>query len=645
MKIKCLIIICLASLNLFANENNVIDSLENLIKSQKDTDLIITLNELTWQYRTVSQEKAIEYGNRALEFSINLDFRKGIAQSYNDLGIIYYDKKEYSQAIEFYEKSLKIREVLKDLNGQASLYMKLGIVHESNGDFLKSIDYSQKALSIYEQLGNEYGAAACINNIAVVNLDINNNDESLKYFMKAVEIRKRINDKYNLSGTYVNIANIYLKKKNTEQAISYYLNSLELCREIGDKYYIATNLNNLCSAYINIKDFENAKKVVEESYLIRSELKDYSGLISCLKNMGDIFIKTKKFSQALEKLNEALNISKTIKARTEMPSLYSSFANYYESIGDYVNALNYQKLQALYNDSLLNENMLNKISELQIKYDTEKKDAENQKLLQENKLKELSIETSKKSKQNQLLIFINLLIVIMLTAIFIYYRNKQKHKNELIKSQNLQEKLRFKAVVDSEEKERIRIAKELHDGIGQLLSSAKLNISSLEDNINKDDEYLLQNSLKIIDEAVGEVRSISHNLMPTALMNYGLTEAISELCRRINESKKLQIDFDKENFDSKLLKETEIILYRIIQEIINNMIKHSKADKINIVLSNSDKTLKLYIKDNGVGYNTSEISKSKGIGWQNIYSRVSILNGDISINSQIGKGTEIEIIV
>jgi len=536
MKIKCLIIICLASLNLFANENNVIDSLENLIKSQKNTDLIITLNELTWQYRTVSQEKAIEYGNRALELSIKLDFSKGIAQSYNDLGIIYFDKKDYSQAIEFYEKSLKIREVLKDLNGQASLYMKLGIVHESNGDFLKSIDYSQKALSIYEQLGNEYGAAACINNIAVVNLDINNNDESLKYFMKAVEIRKRINDIYNLSGTYVNIANIYLKKKNTEQAIRYYLNSLELCREIGDKHYIASNLNNLCSAYININDFENAKEVVEESYQIRTELKDYSGLISCLKNMGDIFIKTKKFSQALEKLNEALNISKTIKARTEMPSLYSSFANYYESIGDYVNALNYQKLQALYNDSLLNENMLNKISELQIKYDTEKKEAENQKLLQENKLKELSIETSKKSKQNQLLIFVNLLIVIVLTAVFIYYRNKQKHKNELIKSQNLQEKLRFKAVVDSEEKERIRIAKELHDGLGQLLSSAKLNISSLEDNINKDDEYLLQNSLKIIDEAVGEVRSISHNLMPTALMNYGLSEAISELCRRINNT-------------------------------------------------------------------------------------------------------------
>ena len=643
MKVKCLIFMCFLNISLFASENNLIDSLENLIKTQNDTNLVISLNELTWQYRTISQSKAIEYGNKALELSTKLNYKRGIAQSYNDLGIIFYDKKEYTKAIKFYNNSLKIREILNDQNGKAGLLMKIGIVHESNGDFIKAIEYSQKALSIYEQNGNEYGAAACMNNIAVINMDINNNDEALKYFQKVVEIRKKINDLYNLSGTYVNIASIYVKKHENNEAIKHYLKSLELCREIGDKEYLASNLNNLCAAYINIKDFENAQKAVDEAYLIRKELNNQSGLISCLKNMADINIKLGKFNVAFEKLNEAFEITKTINSRTDLPSLYSSFANYYEAIGDYKNALEYQKLQFLYNDSLLNENMIDKISELQIKYETDKKETENQKLVQDNKLKELTLKNIEKSKQNQLLIFINLLIIIVLTAFFIYYRNKQKHKHELIKTQSLQEKLRFKAVVDSEEKERTRIAKELHDGLGQLLSSAKLNISSLEDNIVKDDEYLLKNSLKIIDEAVVEVRSISHNLMPTALMNYGLKEAIKELCRRVNDSKKIIIDFNSEKFDIKLIKETEIILYRIIQEIINNMLKHSKADKINIELTNSQNTLKLYINDNGVGFDKSEISRSKGIGWQNIYSRVSILNGEIIVNSQIGKGTEIEI--
>lgn len=645
MKFKCLIFICFLNINLLAGENNIIDSLENLIKTQSDSELVISLNELTWQYRTVSQDKAIEYGFSALELSKKINYNKGIAQSYNDLGIIFYDKKEYSKALEFYNNAIIIRNKLNDKNGLASIYLKIGIVYESTGDYAKAIENSQKALSIYEELNNDYGITACMNNIAVLNFDIGNINEALDYYLKVVEIRKRINDVSGLAGTYVNIAGIYVKKNDNNEAIKHYLKSLDLCREIGDKYYLASNLNNLCVAYLNIKDYQNAQKAVNESYQLRVELNNQSGLISCLKNMADINIELGNFKVALEKLNEALKISKVINARTELSPLYGSYSNYYEAIGDYRNALECQRLQFLYNDSLLNENMINKISELQIKYATEKKDAENQKLIQENKLKELSIETSKKSKQNQLLIFINLIVILVLASIFIYYRNRQRYKNELIQSQNLQEKLRFKAVVDSEEKERIRISKELHDGLGQLLSSAKLNISSLEDNIVKEDEYLLHNSLKIIDEAVGEVRSISHNLMPTALMNYGLIEAITELCRRVNESKKIQINFDKENFDLKLLKETEIILYRIVQEIINNMIKHSNAEKINIELSNSEKTLKMCIKDNGVGFDTSEISKSKGIGWQNIYSRVSILNGTISISSQIGKGTEIEIII
>lgn len=645
MKIKCLIIICLASLNLIASENKVIDSLENLIQSQKDTDLVISLNELTWQYRTVSQEKALVYGNRALELSVRLGFDKGIAQSYNDLGIIYYDMEDYSKALEFYNNSLQTRRKLNDKNGLASLYMKIGIVYEATGEFDRAIENSQKALTIYEELQNDYGITACINNIAVLNFDIGNIDEALKYYLKVVEIRKRINDVRGLAGTYVNIASIYVKKNDNNEAIKHYLKSLDLCREIGDKDYLASNLNNLCTAYFNIKDYESAQKAVNESYQLRVELNNQSGLISCLKNMADINIKTGNYGVAFDKLNEALKISKVINARTELPSLYGSYSNYYESIGDYKNALESQRLQFIYNDSLLNENMINKVSEMQVKYESEKKEAENQKLLQDNNLKELKIETSQKSKQNQLLIFINVLIVIVLTAIFIYYRNKQRHKHELIQSQNLQEKLRFKAVVDSEEKERMRIAKDLHDGLGQMLSTAKLNISSLEDNIVKDDEYLLQNSLKIIDEAVVEVRNISHNLMPTALMNYGLKEAIAEICRRVNESKKILIEFDSEKFENNLSKETEIIIFRITQEIINNMLKHSKAEKINIDLSISDNGLKLLIKDNGVGFNASEINNSKGIGWRNIYSRVSILNGEINVNSQEGKGTQIELIV
>ena len=156
---------------------------------------------------------------------------------------------------------------------------------------------------------------------------------------------------------------------------------------------------------------------------------------------------------------------------------------------------------------------------------------------------------------------------------------------------------------------------------------------------------MLQNSLTIIDEAVNEVRNISHNLMPTALMNYGIIEAIAGLLVKINDSKQIEVNFNKQNFNITLNKETEITLFRIIQEVINNMLKHSKAKIIDIVLSDEESILNLIIKDNGVGFNTSEIENSKGIGWQNIYSRVSMLNGKIFVSSHIGKGTEVFITI
>jgi signal transduction histidine kinase len=278
------------------------------------------------------------------------------------------------------------------------------------------------------------------------------------------------------------------------------------------------------------------------------------------------------------------------------------------------------------------------MNEMQTKYETEKKE-------QQLKLKSIEIEQHKYKNKVQIILFLGLALLIISVFGFVFYRNKQRQKAELIKENNRQDKLRFKAVIDSEEKERIRVAKELHDGLGQLLSSAKLNISSLEDGIQKEDEYLLKNSLTILDDAVNEVRNISHNMMPTALMNYGIVEALAGLVNKINDSKQITIVFNNNDFNITLDKETEITLYRIIQELINNMLKHSKATQIDICLLNSQNQIQLSIKDNGIGFNVSEIEHSKGIGWQNIYSRVSMLNGKILVNSQLGNGTEISITI
>ncbi len=245
-----------------------------------------------------------------------------------------------------------------------------------------------------------------------------------------------------------------------------------------------------------------------------------------------------------------------------------------------------------------------------------------------------------------LLGFMGLLIGALAFVIVIYSRYKVKKKAELDKAYSDLDKVRFRSVIETQEKERKRIAQELHDGIGQLLSSAKLNMASLENHIPQDEpkEFLLfKTSIKLIDNACKEVRNVSHNMMPIALAQKGLNSALKDLILQINASNTLSISLDIHNLDNHLNEALEISLYRIVQESISNIIKHASATKAIIKIDQIGQSIHLLIKDNGKGFDTSIINKAEGIGWNNIYSRVSLMNGKIDVHSTKEKGTELSI--
>jgi signal transduction histidine kinase len=198
-------------------------------------------------------------------------------------------------------------------------------------------------------------------------------------------------------------------------------------------------------------------------------------------------------------------------------------------------------------------------------------------------------------------------------------------------------------VLEAGENERIRIARELHDGLGQILSTAKLQLYSLEEQLDSESKANLQNTLSIIDEAVVEVRTISHNMMPAVLMRLGLVPALHEMARKINMAKKVKIDLGVDDFNNHLSKDAEIAIYRIVQEILNNALKHSNASRIDIRLKRRNNDVLLSIGDNGIGMDASKVEKSSGIGWLSINARVSMLNGSISINSMNGTGTVVNV--
>lgn len=209
------------------------------------------------------------------------------------------------------------------------------------------------------------------------------------------------------------------------------------------------------------------------------------------------------------------------------------------------------------------------------------------------------------------------------------------------------EKARFKAVIEAQEMERKRIAGDLHDSVGQMLSLSKLHLSEIMDNSSAytgEQVQLYSRSMQLIDEACQEIRNISHNLMPGPLIRLGLLAAIKDLIRKINISKKIQITLESNLEATRFEEKVEISIYRVIQEIFNNILKHACASEVAVTLMKSaEKNFKLSIADNGIGFDTREIVTSSGIGWKSIYSRLTMINGSMEINSSKNAGTRIEI--
>ena len=156
-------------------------------------------------------------------------------------------------------------------------------------------------------------------------------------------------------------------------------------------------------------------------------------------------------------------------------------------------------------------------------------------------------------------------------------------------------------------------------------------------------QVLLKNAMTLVDDAVQEVRNVSHNMMPAALIQFGLISMLQSLARKISEAKIVQVDFTSSGFENRLDQTIEIALYRVIQEILNNAIKHANATHVSIFLDNSIKQINLKIADNGKGFDTTKINESTGIGWKNIFSRIAMINGEITVNSELLKGSSINI--
>ncbi|MEI9944907.1 MAG: sensor histidine kinase [Chitinophagaceae bacterium] len=632
MKIYLTICFAMATQLLVAQNNQpIIDSIENTIPSLKDSSLVKAYNELTWQYRTADRDKAIEYGNKAIALGKQVNFPVGIAQAYNDLGIIFYLKENYDTAIYLYKQAVDIREKLKDELGIAGLYNKIGIIYQKQGQFDKALVNQFKALELFQTLKNDFGVSYSLNNIGIINQNMGRYDEAASYQKKSIAIKEKMNDKLGIAGSYVNLANIYLIKKDYDTSELYYKKAIAMSRELGDKDYLSNALNNLGNLYFQTKKFDAAIPIISESLELRSSIGDTKGMVSCMNNLGDIYIEKNMTDTAQSILTKALVMGqKAVNCQPEVNKIYLTLSKLYETKGETNKALEMYKLYASSKDSLYTDELGQKFAKLETEYKT----LEKEKTIQQQ-------EFSIRQKNYWIAGIVGLLLLGSLLG-YSYYRHAQLKQQAKINTEILkQQELATKAVLEAEEGERQRIAKDLHDGVGQMMSAAKMNLSAFESETKfetTDQRLSFEKIIQLVDESCQEVRSVSHNMMPNALLKNSLAAAVREFIDKLDH-KTLQVHLYTEGLDERLDMNVETVLYRIIQECVNNVIKHSGASTLDISVIKDKDGISATIEDNGKGFDITDKNKFDGIGLKNIITRAEYLKGTIDFDSSPGRGT------
>ena len=291
------------------------------------------------------------------------------------------------------------------------------------------------------------------------------------------------------------------------------------------------------------------------------------------------------------------------------------------------------------------------MADLDRKYLSAQKQKEIIQLQKDKQIQSLSLK--QKSTLNYFLVAA--VLVLLVTCVLAYLNIRHRHllakKEAELQQQRFSELEKDKllvavdAMLKGQEEERSRLAKDLHDGLGGLLSGVKFSLSNIKDNliITPDNMSIFERSLDMLDTSIRELRRVAHNMMPEMLTKFGLDEALNEYCNTINTTKLLTVKYQSLGMAIRLEKSSEIIIYRIIQELLNNIMKHAAATEVMVQLIKEEARLSIIVEDNGKEFDTALLKNNKGAGLTSIQSRVDYLKGRLDIHSEPGKGTLVNI--
>ena len=596
-------------------------------------------------------EKSFDYYQQALALSKKIKNSRLILSSLNDVGVCYIELNKMDSAIITFEEGITVARQLNDTLREARIVANIGNVYLHKNDRVKAIDYYLRSARIWETVADQNRLPALYANINSLLNDQKEYPKALEYGNKALALAKKIGDDYSTVNALLNLSNTYSYIGKFDKQLELLEESLPLAKKGEDIEQIATVYDNLGGHYFQLQQYQASLEnyLKEHSYVLQMGNK-YHLCTSC-SMLAQVYHKLDQNDKALQFILQAEKLADEVGARADLKQIYLTRAQIEQSKGNYRSASDYFSKTITLSDSLFKAETSEKVAEVEAKYQNEKKEQEILQLEKDKKIQALSIK--QKSTLNYFLF--GSLAALLIVGFLGYrnFRNRQqlaKQRDEL-QQQRIRELEKDKQLVavDSllkgQEDERSRLAKDLHDGLGGLLSGVKFSLNNMKDNliITPDNMAVFERSLDMIDTSIRELRRVAHNMMPEMLTKFGLNEALRDYCNNINTSKLLIIKYQSVGMEDRLEKSVEIIIYRIIQELLNNTVKHATATEAFVQVIREKDRLNVVVEDNGKGFDIGLLENNKGAGLANVRSRVEYLKGQLDIHAEPGKGTLVNI--
>jgi signal transduction histidine kinase/Tfp pilus assembly protein PilF len=573
------IAIIIAILIVFAQENlpaqqERIDSMERALDTAGAKSRINILIKLTLQYRDIDPSKGIEYGQKALEHLQEPGDRKSEAECLMYIGVCYYNLNDLDHSMECYFKSMKIREELNDREGIAAILNNLGSISKEMGNYDKAIEYYRQTRQLGEELGNKKVICAALANLAVCYRLLNELDTALDYNLQALAIRE----------------------------------------EIGDRRGIGSSLNNIAVIYADSafhdRDINKALDYFERALKIKEEFDDQVGICQTLINIGQLRTELKQFSQAKIYLEKGLEISKNLGVTNLVIVAYAHLADYYEKCRDFSNAYKYQVRYTILMDSVYIEDNKQQIAEMQVRYETEKKEQENELLRQQSEIQSLQIIRQRNQRNS----FIILAVLMLGLALAVYSRYELKRRtNKLLEEKNSQlailnaTKDKFFHIISHDLKNPfsslLQVSQHLEERFSVLNDEQKLQIISLISKSSVQTHSLLANLLEWSVSQSGNV--------PAKIEEIDLHEMIENTIEfsKLSAEKK-EITLVSEVMPRILVSADRNMVSTVLRNLLSNAIKFTNGPG-EVRLSSKDRGefIEVRVKDSGIGISEKDLGK------------------------------------